>query len=168
VQLYAPRDEGAATVPIELANMREFVMTFTVGFMRLFGVSKLTIKPAAIGIKTIADISFKPLDSNMPEVLTKSRNFLLRNLSDMLVMFGILDIEISPNEAEMKEIRDTWAKLSSVEPRNPGESPNVEEIKLNVDRDPTGEPVIQDEEKKEKPEAEAKSEAKAEATEKAD
>ena len=147
VQLYQPTEAGSAVIPAELANMREYALTFIVGFMRMFGIGKLGVKPAFVGIKSVADITFAPLMPGVPIPLAASRNYLVRQLADIAVLFGILSVEINPTDEEKEDIKVRWQNLATgAKPSS--DSPAIDEIKLNIESDPTGQSVIDNDKSK--------------------
>jgi hypothetical protein len=146
VQIYGNSDENAAKIPPELANLQEFGLSAVVGFMRMLAVGKLTIKPSFVGIKSVADISYKPLCAGAPEPLVKLRNTMVRNIAEIATMFGILEVELLPSEEELADLKATWEKISKPGSSTLGhDTAHVREINLNTEEDPTGEKVIDEE-----------------------
>lgn len=153
VQLYQSDNPNSAQIPNELANLREFAISYTVAIMRMFGVGTLTAKPAFLGIKGLSDVSFKPLTTGLPEPLAQARNFVVRQLAEFILLFGILEINIVPTDEEVEALKSDWEKITQdyVRPTaeqlaaSQADTGNVEEIKLNIDEDPTGKKVTEDE-----------------------
>ena len=147
-----PEGTGHTQLPDVIFNVKDVTLSYITTFMRLFGVGRITRKPTHVGIKTLEDVSFKALPGNPPEEFAKSRSFMLRNLADMMMLFGVLDVEIVPNDEEQKIIEETWEALKSGTRPIPGvmAAPAQEDnIQLNVEADPTGESVLDEREEKE-------------------
>ena len=144
VQLYQSDSPDATVIPIELVNLREFTLSFIVGFMRVYEIGKLSVTPAFVGIKAVSDVSFKPLIGDVPDPLLKSRNYMVRQLAEFMTLFGLLEVEITPTPEEIGGIKTTWAELAAPKADMMGSSNKVEEIKLNLEEDPTGKVVVTD------------------------
>ena len=136
VQLYqVPGGSKLPEIPASLAMGRETVVYNITTYMRMFGISRLTITPIGMGLKTITNVSFKAMEGEPPEAYVHSRNFVLRNMADIMALFGVLDIEILPNEKEMEVIKEGWKAYQIGDLTN---------IKLNLEVDPSGESVLED------------------------
>jgi len=137
VQLYqVPPGSDMPEIPASLFAAKEVVLYHLTAYMRMFGIGRITVTPVGVGLKTITNVAFKPLKGEPPEEYVKARNFMLRNLADSMSLFGILDIEIQPSEEEMVIIEASWEAFKSGE---------VQDIKLNLDEDPTSESVLTEE-----------------------
>ena len=148
VQMYKPPEgSGAIDLPVEIFNAKEVVLSYVTTFMRLYGVARITLEPSSVGIKTLTGVSFKPLKGEPPNPYKKSRNYMIRNLADVMILFGVLDIEISPNDDEYKLIEQSWESLKSGKPLTEGQG--EEKVKLNLEVDPTGENVLNEQEREE-------------------
>ena len=122
--------------PTPLANLRGGYIQYAVWEMRLLGISKIMIKQSLIGLRSIADVSFKAMLEQPPEEIKVCRNTFVRQLADKLTALGILELEIVPDEKEMKELQEFWKRL-----QEPPRAPDRKEIKLNTETDPTGDKV---------------------------
>jgi len=141
VQLYQAQDPNKQPpLPVEFFNAKGFVLQYVLGFMRLFGIARITARPKSVGIKSMVDVSFRPLPGNPPEPFEKAKGFALRNVAEMMHLFGVLDIEMLPDESEMDTIRKGWETLS--QPATAEQQ--REEIQLNIENDPTGKSVLEE------------------------
>lgn len=149
IQIYQPADGEARAIPLELANARAAAINNATVNMRLFGIRKITVANKAVGIKTLADVSYSELEGNIPDSLAACRNHMARQIAEYILQFGILDIEMMPTDDEKKIIQTTWDKLKSSQPDGTPDqqggdgTSTVDEIKLNIDNDPSGKNVLE-------------------------
>jgi hypothetical protein len=138
VQMYRPPNDSDQypKIPRTFYQLRSPVINYVTSFMRLFGIANITVRPSSVGIKSLLDISFKPLSENPPPEFMQSRGFLVRNLGELMILFGLLSIEMLPTEEEMKAIRMTWSSLIE------GKMEVPSDIRLNLENDPTAESVL--------------------------
>ena len=94
-----------------LINMRKSVVTTVVGLMRVFGIAKITTSYKVVGIKGLTDVSFKPMPITPPDDFLDGRNFMVRHLADMITLFGILEVEVTPTREDLDAIQEDWHKL---------------------------------------------------------
>jgi hypothetical protein len=134
VQLYKPQEgSNMPEMPKSILAATDIILYQTTTFMRMFGVSRITVSPVNMGMKTLTDIDFKTLEGKPPIEYVAARNTALRNIAEMMSIFGVLDVEILPNEKEMGIIEESWRAF---------EAGDVVEVKLNLDTDPTGASVL--------------------------
>ena len=157
VQLYdVNTNDGKFQIPDILVRLRQWIVQHASEKMRIFGIGRLTTKHSAVGVASLFDPSFAPLPEQPPETLLRCRNRIVRALSDELLLYGILEIEILPTPEEMEVIKGHWHVLETGQTPE-GTPASNDDIKLNLETDPTAESVIE-----EKPEPEAASEEKPE------
>lgn len=143
VRVYRPQGEGARDVPVELANARSAAISTATVNMRLFGIKHIAIESKNIGIKTIADVNYEDLEGNIPDGLVACKTTMVRQTADYLLQFGILDINMMPTEEEQKVLQATWDRLKQPQQPQQEDSGAVEEIRLNIDNDPSRENVLE-------------------------
>ena len=129
------------TLPAVLENLQDPVIREAVWWMRLLGISKIMIKETLLGLRSIEDVNFKALAVQPPEELRILRNTMIRNIADRLSAFGVLEVEITPEENEIKELVTSWEKM-----KIPGTAAltATQGVKMNTEIDPTGDKVIKD------------------------
>ena len=136
VQAYQPAPDRP--FPEELSRSRESAIFLVSGFMRLFGLARISTRPQGIGLTAISTITLRPMPCSPPDLLANGRSFMARQMGDIMLYFGITDIELSPTEQEYSELRKQWDSFLTDETR-------ARRIKLNVADDPTNAPVFSDE-----------------------
>lgn len=143
VQVYKPPDgekgKGYPHIPRAFEPLRNWFLNEVTSYMRYFGIGRISIRPNMVGLRTMAEMTFKPLSDNPPPEFMAARSFMVRNIADRMLMFGILDVEIQPNEKELRILRKDWSDL--VEGKSDG-TLNLKEIKLNLEDDPTAKSVL--------------------------
>jgi len=140
IQVYKPPDsDKGPKCPASFQVMQSTFIQGMVWTMRLFGLSRVSVRPAMITLLTVPDITFKTLIENPPPEFMACRNFVARTVGQTMLLFGIMDIEIVPDEKELRVLRQEWSAL--VRGIQPG-GVNKKEIKLNLESDPTGESVL--------------------------
>ena len=125
------------TTPTVLGNIRGGAVQYAVWWMRLLGITKITVKQTLIGMKSISDISFKAMIEQPPEELKVCRNTIVRTLAESLTIVGVLEIEIVPDEKELKDLVAFWQQIQ----KPPAVRPTTD-VRLNTETDPTGDKVI--------------------------
>ena len=149
VQLYRP-NEGTSQpqLPAPYYNGVSFVLNVVAGFMRMYGISRITLNYSTVGIQPLTDVAFQPLSVAPPEELLKSRNYMVRKLADIMFLFGILDLEAFPEGNDLEDMQKQWAMMAKMpnlqagQPGQPIPGSTVREIRLNIEDDPTGETVL--------------------------
>lgn len=143
IQIYKPpegeRGKGAPVIPKVFEPLRNWFLNEVVSYMRYFGIARISVRPNMVGLRTMAEMTFKPLSENPPPEFMAARSFMVRNIADRMLMFGVLDAEIQPNDKEMRILRKDWSDL--VEGRAE-QAINMKEIKLNLEEDPTAKSVL--------------------------
>ena len=143
VQLLKHPEEDKPGAPLIYTNMSRLMLNFVLHFMRIYGIARISITHSNVGIMPIIDVGFQPLGITPPEELLKSRNYMVRRLADMMFLFGIIDVEaiLDPNESET--IRNQWHQLQTADPGQTLQpQSSLQNIKLNVEDDPTGKSVL--------------------------
>ena len=157
VQIYKPPDgekgKNYPQIPKIFEPLRNWFLNEVTSYMRYFGIARISIRPNMVGLRTMAEMTFKPLVENPPPEFMAARSFMVRNISDRMLMFGVLDVEIQPNEKELRILRKDWSDL--IEGKSDG-TVNMKEIKLNLEDDPTGTQVLSEKPAEGEPVAEAK------------
>ena len=128
VELYKPKDGEQKLSPVFTA-LQKYELQRTVDDMVLYGIGRIASNYVNLGLKSWSDVAFKALPIVPPADLLKARNFILRHLSERLIMFGVLSVTISPSEQELQAMQARWRGLSGEAQEKPG-------IALNIELDP--------------------------------
>ena len=143
VHIYKPPDgdkgKGYPRIPKAFEPLRNWFLNEVTSYMRYFGIKRISIRPNMVGLRTMAEMTFKPLDDNPPPEFMAARSFIVRNIADRMLMFGVLDVGIEPTDKEMKILRKDWSDLIE---GKVNEDINLKEIKLNLEEDPTAQNVL--------------------------
>lgn len=145
VQVYQPQEGNALPkLPTVLENMRELFMQDAVKCLRIFGIAKTTIKPTAVGIRTVNDVSCKFVQESLPAPILALQKTVARQMAEFMLSFGVTEIELAPIEEEMVQVRDLWEqlKLTKAETTVKGPSALKHELPLNIEPDPSGKSVL--------------------------
>ena len=135
VELYTPKP-GEVVITQLFVNLRKYELTRIVDDMVLWGIGRLVGNYTNLGLKSWADVAFKPLNVQPPPELLKARNFILRHIAERLLLYGILSVTISPTDKELQAIQTRWRMLLG-EATAPGTA-----IPLNIELDPVSKDVI--------------------------
>jgi hypothetical protein len=151
VNVYQPQGdaEGQIQIPNALKNMRQYYLSHATSVMRLFGVAHVTVKPVTAGLRSVPQINFRPLDPAPDGVQADSRNDVVRRLAEEMLMVGVLEVEITPDEGELRMLSDSWEKLDTDQGApelfsGTGRTGEPGAVQLNIEKDPTASVVISD------------------------
>jgi len=147
VQLYKPNKAEQASVPTELANARGAALNNISIDMRLFGIQRITVNYRSVGLKTVLYPSFKPLPGEVPPAMEALRNDNIRRIAEYMVQFGLLDIELQPDAKDLEVIQQSWTNLrkqvsGDAKPSDAAPVESIQQIKLNIEPDPTTQSVL--------------------------
>jgi hypothetical protein len=117
--------------------------------MRLFGLAHITVKPVTAGLRSVPQISFRPLDPAPDGVQADARNDVVRRLAEEMLMVGVLEVEITPDEGELSMLKDSWEKLGTDQGApelfaGTAKTNESGDVQLNIEKDPTASAVISD------------------------
>lgn len=129
-------------IPTVMKHLRKPIVQMVIWHMRVLGITKIMIKQTLLGVRSLSDIAFKSMTEQPPEEIRIVRNTLVRLLADQLTLIGVMELEIIPDEKEVKEVVDYWQKIQQPERQATDEA---SKIKLNTETDPTGDKVEQNE-----------------------
>jgi len=144
VQIFQPQEGQQNPVPAAVQRSREFGAQVATGFMRIHGIRSLTTTFRQVGLCAVTDVSYDPFDLDPPAALLALRNSIARKVSDLLFTYGILGMELFPNDEEMQTIKDGWQALESgTGPAATTDGSVIQEIPLNIEQDPSGKSVVE-------------------------
>ena len=103
--------------------------------MLLYGVEKIVANYVNLGLKSWSNIGYTAMSIIPPKHLLDARNFMLRQMADRIIQFGILEITLFPSMTDIHTIQSRWAVLEGKKIENPG-------IPLNIETDPVSPDVI--------------------------
>lgn len=132
VEIYQPPSPENPSIPKCLERNRSYIVQVVTALMRMHGVSKITLTYTAVGIKSLVDVKIAKLPITPPRELEASRNFIVRTLSSLLELYGILNITILPNTEELHAIEKGWAVMAGE-----AEPEQTEVIGIDIEEDPT-------------------------------
>jgi hypothetical protein len=115
-------------------HFREFLVQQFASFMRLYGILTLTTTYDQLGMTGCMGVSFQPMSVNPPIDLLRARLWMVRWLGEGMQQCGITEIELQPDEADMRVICDSWAAFNGV--------PSEGTVKAPPAVDPSNERVI--------------------------
>jgi hypothetical protein len=147
---HPPKGSKLKPLPLELQNSSKTVIQYVTSMMRMFGISKIAVKPRQVGIRTVSAVSFKAFPAEVPPAFKAAQGFMVRNLAEVMHLFGVLDVAMQATAEDVDKLAESWKQLQA-EPAQAKPSSD-ESIELNIDEDPTGEPVI-DGKQEEKPDS---------------
>jgi hypothetical protein len=138
----APEGSSAPRLPPALENLREWALAQITARMRVFAIVKLTVRPVQCGIRVVNDVSFKPMAETIPQELALLRNSVVRAEAEFMLSFGLTEIELSPTEEDMQQMRVSWATMSKYQaPAAATDAPKS--IPLNIEADPSGQNILE-------------------------
>lgn len=142
---YQPQNgEAAIKIPTVLDNTREWAIARIADRIKYFGIGKLTIKPVRVGIRTVYDISFRPLNVEVPQDIVNFRNTVVRSEAEFMLSYGVTDMELVLDDNDISQMKDLWAKASQVKSTDANGTANtIQEVPLNVESDPTAKNVLE-------------------------
>jgi hypothetical protein len=139
----APNGSSATRLPPALENLREWALAQITARMRVFAISKLTARPVQCGIRVVNDVSFKPMAETIPQELALLRNSVVRAEAEFMLSFGLTEVELSPTEEDMQQMRVSWATMSKYPvPAAAATADAAKNIPLNVEADPSGQSIL--------------------------
>lgn len=144
IQVYQPQDGTAMPqLPVVLENMREIFMQDAVKCLRIFGITKTTIKPTTVGIRIVNDVSCKFMSESIPTQILALQKTVARQVAEFMLSFGVTEIELAPVEEEMVQVRDLWNQLKVTKAdATKGPKALKTELPLNIEPDPSGKSVL--------------------------
>lgn len=137
VQVYADGKEGTPVIPKAIQEMgKEMVKELATKMMK-FGVSKISTRPYMVGLRSMLDITFNTVPSvEPPKDIVACRNFMIRHLADEMQLFGIIEIDLIPEQQDLQMLNGYWVKIAGGKVAD-----KFGDIHLNVEEDPTGKKV---------------------------
>jgi hypothetical protein len=135
VELYTSKP-GEITISPLYIGLRKYELPRIVDDMVLWGIGRVSSNYVNLGLKSWSDIGFKPLSVQPPAELLKARNFILRHMSERLLLYGILSVVISPTDKELQAIQTRWRTLEG------NEEPGKQGIPLNIELDPVSKDAL--------------------------
>ena len=141
-QVYQPQDSSSASkLPPILDNLRELFIPDILKWLRIFGIAKVSIKPAAVGICTINDISCRTMPEAVPELMRVLQKSVAKHTAELMLSFGVTELELLPTEEELVQMRQFWSTVAAV--KDPDKSlVKTNALPLNMEPDPSDKPVI--------------------------
>jgi len=138
VQIYSSGQEGAPTIPKAIQEMaREWVKDLATKMMK-FGVIKISTRPYMVGLRSMLDITFNPVPGvEPPKDIAACRNFMIRHIADEMQLFGIIEIELVPEQSDIQMLNGYWIKIAGGRVAD-----KFGDIQLNIEDDPTGKKVV--------------------------
>lgn len=119
ITAYKP-NEGEPDYPDEMARARDLVLMSVAPLMQLHGISKLQANAVRIGPQLVKSPQLLPVeDPGIPGEIKILRNNIARSLVDILLSYGIHDVEILPSEEEDDKIRKRWKFLREGDQEEP-------------------------------------------------
>lgn len=143
VQAYTSGQQGAPVIPKVLQEMaKEMIKELAMKMMK-FGVVKISTKPYMVGLRSMLDITFNNVQGvEPPRDILACRNFMIRHIAEEMQLFGLIEIELIPEQQDLQSLNGYWINISGGKVAD-----KFGDIHLNVEEDPTGKKVVNDTQK---------------------
>ena len=96
------------TVPHDIRAAISTVGPAIATLMWASGIKSVAGSTTQAGIRTITDVSFDPMPGNLPESFQVVRKTTVRQLCELMLLFGIIKIELFPTADELASIQRSW------------------------------------------------------------
>ena len=128
VEFHQPK-KGDPDLPVVFMSMREEQSRKEITEMITYGVEKIVANYVNLGLKSWSNIGYTAMNIAPPKAIQDARNFMLRQMADRIIQFGILEITLYPTMSDLRNIQGRWAALEGKKDEAPG-------IPLNIETDP--------------------------------
>lgn len=116
------------STPADLMAVQKWTIQRMIELMRPFGISGITTTWSPVGMSGTLGLSFTPVDRDPPGSFSTLQPRMVRWIAEGMQIFGILAIETSPTEDDLKELYSMWETAAAFRldtPTTPAESTTV-------------------------------------------
>jgi len=108
---YKPPTDKNIDYPDELKRARDLIATSCATLMQLHGIKSVKLNAALVGPVIQPEPSIELLEQEPPEPAAKVRTSIARQIAAIMVTYGLLEFEITPDDKEIEAMAARWATM---------------------------------------------------------
>jgi len=108
-----------ADTPSDVASINKWLLQRLVELMRPFGIQGITTTWAPVGMSGVMTISFTEVERTPPGNLAVLQPRVARWLAEGMQMFGLLEVDTTPEDEELKDLYRMWDNVAVLPPAFP-------------------------------------------------